>query len=251
METKKTVFIMGIAGSLGRAWTRRLRKDYHVMGCDNSEWAVAEFEGMFPDVPIKLMDYSEWRFNQDPCDYLIVLSAYKHLPLGEKNVWAFIENNLVKLKKVFDEAYKYNVDTLFQSTDKACEPISTYGFTKALGEDLAEAYDFSVSRLGNILSSTGSVIPLWEKQIKEGLPITITDERMVRYVIEDFEAVDQIWDMFGAGKKLIIPQCREVRLMDLLTEVLKKKDLTIDDITVEVIGLRKGEKLREVLEWTS
>jgi len=242
------VIIFGGGGSLGQAFARRLYKEHKVTLLDNNEWSLAKCT-----LPVEklLMDMEDWKFDQHPCDVVILCSAFKHVDLGESNVSSFVKNNIYKTEKVMKEAYKYNADILFISTDKAVEPISLYGFTKAIGEKLCQEYEGTVVRLGNILSSSGSVIPLWEKQIDEGLPVTITDERMVRYVIEDFEAVDQIWDMYKSGKKLIIPQCREVRLLCLLTDVLRKKGLTIDDVSVHIIGLRPGEKLREKLEWTS
>jgi FlaA1/EpsC-like NDP-sugar epimerase len=244
---KKTIFITGIGGTLGKAFARRLKDEYEVFGCDNSEWAVAAFD--IPGVTVRYMDFTDWRFCDDPCDIVIHLAAAKHVNLGEENVETFINNNINKTLKLFKEAYKYNTDVIFVSSDKAVEPISLYGVTKFVGEYLARHFNFSITRLGNILASSGSVIPLWEEKILKGEPIPITDERMVRYWIEDYEAVDQIWDMYKAGKKLIIPQCKKVRLMDLLTEVLKRHDKTIDDVEVEVIGLRPGEKLEEKLKW--
>ena len=248
----RTVLITGGAGSLGRAFVKLLHKDYRVVVIDSNEWAIAELQKEFPDVEVYLDDFVNWRFDEVPCDYLIHLAAYKHINLGEENPMAFIENNVLKTKKLFQEAYKYNVDTLFMSTDKAVEPISTYGYTKAIGENLAKDFDFAIARCGNILSSSGSVIPTWEDAINNKRPIPITDERMTRWVIEDFDAVNQIWDMFKSGKKLIIPQCTEVRLLDLLTMVLKKHgyDKASDyEPGIQVIGLRNKEKLSEKLFW--
>jgi len=248
----RTVLITGGAGSLGKAFVRPLHKDYRVVVIDSNEWAIAELQKEFPDVEVYLDDFVNWRFDEVPCDYLIHLAAFKHINLGEENPMAFIENNVLKTKKLFQEAYKYNVDLLFMSTDKAVEPISTYGYTKAIGENLAKDFDFAIARCGNILSSSGSVIPTWENAIKNELPIPITDDRMTRWVIEDFEAVNQIWDMFKAGKKLIIPKCTEVRLLDLLTMVLKKHgyDKASDyEPGIQVIGLRNKEKLSEKLTW--
>lgn len=246
---KQTVIITGGAGSLGRAFCKLLHKDYQVIVIDNSEWAIAELQKEMPGVECYLMDFVDWKFDEIPCEYLLHLAAYKHINLGEVSHWAFLNNNVNKTHKLFEEAFKYNVDVMFMSTDKAVEPISFYGYTKATGEKMAQGFGFAVARCGNLLSSSGSVIPTWEKCIEDEKPIPITDERMIRWVTEDFEAVNQIWDMFHAGKKLIIPQCKEVRIMDLLTDVLKKHGKTIDDVTVEIIGLRPGEKLREKLRW--
>lgn len=242
------ILLTGGAGSLGKAFVRLL-KDHDLTVIDSNEWALAELQAEFPKVKCILDDFVNWRFAQEPAEVLIHLAAYKHVEIGEDNVPTFISNNIVKTEILFREAQTYNTDILFISTDKAVEPISLYGFTKAIGERLARYYGGSVARLGNILSSSGSVIPIWEKAIAEGRPIPITDERMVRYFIEDFDAANQIWHEFLKGEKLIIPKCEEIRLMDLLREVLTRHGKTIADIGVEVIGLRPGEKIREKLTW--
>lgn len=247
------ILITGAGGTLGKAFTRLLKDEHDVIGCDLNEWSVAEFESEFPEVQIHLNDFDNWRFNQDPVDVVIHCAAYKHVTLGEKNPHTFIENNVTKTGKLFAEAYKNNVDILFISTDKAVEPICTYGFTKSLGEKLAWHYNGKVARLGNILNSTGSVIPIWEKAIEEQKPIKLTDIRMKRYVINDSEAVKQIWSGYQNGDKLIVPIMGEpIFLVDLMDMVLKKhgymepKDYKPG---VEVIGMKTGEKLEEALYW--
>lgn len=248
---RESVLLTG-AGSLGKAFIRLLHKDYDLTVIENNEWQVATLQKEYPKVKFMLEDFSEWKFDQDPVDYVIHTAAFKHLPLGEENPNSFIDNNIIKLRKLFAEAYKNNVDLLFVSTDKAVEPCSLYGYTKAIGESLAKYYDFSITRCGNILNSSGSVIPVWENQIENKLPVSITDERMVRYFIEDNDAASQMWDMFHNGKKLIIPQCKEIRLLDLLSEVLKRHGYDrAEDYTygVQITGIRPKEKLRETLTW--
>jgi FlaA1/EpsC-like NDP-sugar epimerase len=242
------ILITGAAGSLGKAFVKYLKDEHTVIGVDSNEWAVAEFQQEFPDVEIHLNDFNNWRFHQDPVDIIIHCAAYKHVNLGEENVHTFVENNVTKTGKLFAEAYKHNVDIIFISTDKAVEPISTYGFTKALGERLAAHYNGYIVRLGNILSSNGSVIPVWEKCIAEGKPIPITDINMKRYVIEVNDAVKQIWDSFLEGYKLIIPKCEEVSISDLFWKVTDKHK--IKDIPIEIIGIRPGEKLQEKMRWS-
>jgi UDP-N-acetylglucosamine 4,6-dehydratase len=259
MEPKSTVVITGGAGSLGKAFCRMLHKTHNIIVVDNSEWAIAELQKELPDVECYLMDFADWSFSDIPCNYILHLAAYKHVNLGEVSHWAFLENNVVKTEILFREAANAGVDVCFVSTDKAVEPISFYGYTKAIGEDLAEGHGFAVARLGNILSSNGSVIPTWEECIAKKKPIPITDERMTRWVIDDYDAVAQIWDMFMSGKRLIIPKCKKMRILDLLTEVLKRHgydaytDLTTGNEAypagIEIVGLRPGEKLEEKLQW--
>jgi len=247
----KTILITGI-GSLGEAFLRLLHNQSNLICIDQNEWTIARLQKQYPDVKFILDDFANWKFNQYPVDYIVHTAAYKHLPLGEENPSSFIDNNIIKLRTLFQEAYQHGVELLFISTDKAVEPTSLYGYTKAIGEGLAKHYEFSVARLGNILNSSGSVIPVWEKAIDLEQPIPITDERMVRYFIEDIRAADQLWDMFCAGKKLIIPKCEKIRLLDLLGEVLKRKGYqTPADYKpgVTIIGMREGEKMEEKLTW--
>ncbi len=242
-----TILITGAGGMLGRAFVKHLQKENEIIAIDNNEWAVAELEQEFPKITIHLKDFQKWRFDQDPCDLVIHCAAYKHVNLGENNVHTFIDNNVRKTAELFAEAYKNNADILFISSDKAVEPISAYGYTKALGELLAKEYNGHIARLGNILSSYGSVIPAWEKSIKENKPIKITDPNMTRYVIDVDKSVKEIWQGYEQKDKLIIPDCREVNIMDLLKEVFKKHN--IKDHRIEYVGIRAGEKMSEKLRW--
>lgn len=243
------ILITGGAGSLGKSFVKLLEK-HDLIVIDNSEWAIAELKSNFPNVKCVLGDFEQWKYDQDPVDYLIHLAAYKHLPLGEENPKSFIDNNINKTLTLFEEAYKYNVETLFMSTDKAVEPCSLYGYTKAIGESIARHFNFSIARCGNLLNSSGSVIPVWEQQIKDKKPLTITDPEMTRYVIEADEAARQIWDWFYLGDKLIIPQMdRPVRLIDLAETVYKKHKVKPKDQKIQIIGKRPKEKKHERLRW--
>lgn len=246
-----SILITG-SGSLGLAFIKLLHGDYDVTVIEQNEWTVAELQKQFTDVNFILGDFSNWKFDDLPVDYIIHTAAYKHLPLGEENPNAFIDNNILNVRKLFAEAYKHDVGLLFISTDKAVEPCSLYGYTKAIGESLAKHYNFSIARCGNILDSSGSVIPVWETCIKNKQPILVTDERMVRYFIEDYDAANQMWDQFKAGKGLIIPKCTKIRLLDLLAEVLKRhgyESASEYEPGVQIIGMRDKEKLEEKLQW--
>ena len=247
----KTCLITGGAGSLGKAFIKLL-KDYNLIIVDNNEWAMAEIEDQ--DNLTKILgDFSTVPLNDD-YDYVIHCAAYKHVNLGEENVAEFIENNLTKTIAFYDMLNSIRVgQLLYISTDKAVEPISAYGATKMLAERLTYQVGGQVARCGNFLSSSGSVIPLWEKQINEGKAISITDEKMVRYVMDLDEGVKEIWTRFLLGEKLIVPKMRKVRIMDLLREVLKKHHYMTPSAYepgVKIIGIRPGEKLEERLKWS-
>lgn len=251
---KKKILLTG-AGSLGEAFIKYLNEDLIVI--DNHEETVARLSSKYPKVKFILDDFVEWKFDQNPVEYVIHTAASKHQPLGELNPNSFIDNNIIKTRKFFAEAYKNNVDLLFISSDKAVEPCCLYGYTKAIGESLARHYNFSIARCGNFLNSSGSVIPVWEQAIKDGKQIPITSEKMSRYVIEVDQAAKEIWDEFSTvdedgnlcGNKLIIPDCEEVTIMDLLSKVLEKHNKTFKNVKIKYIGIRPLEKLREKLRW--
>jgi len=242
------ILITGGAGSIGRAFARMLHKDHKVIVIDSNEWAVAELQKEFPKMEIILGDFADYDFFHQP-DLVIHCAAYKHINLGEENPEAFIINNVDKTMDFFKACNQQGIDYIFLSTDKAVEPISLYGFTKAIGEKLAIYYGGTVARLGNVIGSSGSVIPVWEKCIRENLRIPMTDPEMKRYMIEEMDAVAQVWSMYHNGDRIMIPVMKEYRLIDILTDVLQKHGKTIDDVTVEIVGLRPGEKMQEKLSW--
>lgn len=249
---KQTVLITGGAGSLGRAFVRLLHEKYKVIVVDSSEWALAETKGLYPDCTYWLGDFTDYPLSGYE-DYIIHAAAYKHVELGEQMPREVVRNNISKTIEFYEKVEHSLARLLYISTDKAVEPTSVYGASKFIAERLTQNVRGSVARLGNILVSSGSVIPLWEEAIAKGKPVRITDERMTRYFIEDFDAANQIWHEFIQGKELIIPKMGEpIRILDLLTEVLKRHGYSSPEEYpggVEIIGMRPGEKLSEKLMW--
>ena len=232
------ILITGGAGTLGKAFKEYLGDD--AIAIDSNEWAVAE------NPSYVLGDYVNHPLRG--LTYVIHCAAYKHINLGEENAPAFVDNNITKLAEFFKRVYEAKLPVLFISTDKAVEPISLYGYTKAVGEELAKHYGFTVARLPNIMSSSGSVIPTWEKQIAEGKPITITHTSMVRHFCNVDEAVREIWERFLGGEKLIVPKCEKISINTLLQKALDKHGVK-DKPLILITGLRHREKLSEKLFW--
>lgn len=229
------ILITGICGTLGAEFYRQLKKDNEVFGIDANEWAVAERN----DPNIFLGDY---RHHKGSYDLIIHCAAYKHIELCETNKDACIRNNVLNLVW----AYK-NIQGkwLFISTDKAVEPSSVYGQAKQLAENFFKDKGEIVARLGNIYKSSGSVIPLWEKQYSEGKPLTITDPAMTRYFIKVDKAVESIlelWKKTKAGDTIIPELGQPVKLKDMVKQLY-------GDYPTRIIGLRPGEKMREKLKW--
>lgn len=246
------VFITGITGTIGRAFTELLRNKYEITGIDRNEHGISEFKKDYPDIDVYTGDFANVSFNRYRVDTLIHLAAMKHIDLCEVNVSECISNNLIKTHSLFRNAHDNHVEILFMSTDKAVEPCSVYGYSKALGEHMATEYGGAVVRSGNVIASNGSVLNIWDKAIEELKPIKVTHKDMVRFFITPENLVSQIWVEYLDGKKLIIPEMdREIRLVDLLSEKLENHGYTIENYPagIEYTGLRLGEKLEERLQW--
>lgn len=252
---QQTVLLTGGAGSLGKAFVTLLTElEYEVIVVDNSEWALAELKALYPMVECYLGDFADYPLSGME-DIIIHAAAFKHVELGEIMPTPFITNNLTKTINFYEKIQQGITRLLYISTDKAVEPISVYGATKFLAERLTYEINGQVARLGNILSSSGSVIPLWEAAIAQHKPIPITDPAMTRYVISADQAVKQIWDGFLKGNRLIIPDMGEPeRILDMMAEVLARhgfEKASQYEPGVVVIGKRPGEKLQEKLVWST
>ena len=235
--------ITGAAGSWGQEFVKQLNElGLTIVGIDNNEAGIAALSRQYPNQSFVLGDFADYQFGEPAT--VIHLAAYKHIDLAEKYPAVYIENNVTKTAKLFEAAHQANADVLFISTDKAVEPISTYGFTKALGERLAEKYGFAIARTGNIVGSRGSVVEVWQKQVQEGQPVTITDKRMTRYFLNKEETISEIIKRFLNGeRKIIVGEDKERRLIDFM------HDYVPDDYPVVETGLRCTEKLHEKLKW--
>lgn len=188
-------------------------------------------------------------------DIIFHLAALKHVPICEENPVESIKTNIIGTQNVIDAAIENHViKVVYVSTDKAADPANTYGMTKALGEKLIIHADkkkggtqFLCVRGGNVLGSSGSVLPLFQKQISELGEVHITDKRMIRYFISPREAISKLLKAarISQGGEIFIMKMNALRIIDLaevLIEHSNKKDLRIIEI-----GSRKGEKLHEVL----
>jgi len=192
-------------------------------------------------------------------------AAYKHVPLVELNPSQGILNNAIGTMMVATAAISSNVETfVLVSTDKAVRPTNVMGASKRIAELVLQALDkkqdvtcFTMVRFGNVLNSSGSVIPLFKKQIKEGGPVTVTDLNIVRYFMTIPEAVElviQAGAMAKGGEVFVLDMGKPIRINDLAVKMIQLSGLTVldesnpkGDIEIKYTGLRPGEKLYEEL----
>ena len=188
-------------------------------------------------------------------DYVFHLAALKHVPVCEENPLEAIKTNIVGTQNVIEASIKNQVKkVVYVSTDKAADPANTYGMTKALGEklilcanELSSHTRFLCIRGGNVLGSSGSVLPIFIKQLEEENKIRITDKKMSRYFVTPQQAIKTLLQAteLGNGGEIFVMYMNACNILDLaevLIEYYHKKDVQIIEI-----GARVGEKTHEVL----
>ncbi len=183
-------------------------------------------------------------------------AAHKHVPLMELQPEEVIDNNVAGLWQLVDLCHRSRVETfVFISSDKAVNPTSVYGATKRTGELLVNVYNahsatrFITVRFGNVLGSRGSVIPIFQQQIAQGGPVTVTHPDMVRYfmtVTEACQLVIQAGSMGQGGEIFVLDMGDPIRILDLANNLIRLSGLKPGvDIDIMFTGIRPGEKLYE------
>ena len=262
MLENKTILITGGTGSLGQALTKRLL-EYNVKALrifSRNESKQIEMESNIKDDRVRYLlgdvrDLQRLTRATEDVDLVFHAAALKHVPKIEYNPFEAIKTNVVGSQNVIDASLDANVDKVVcVGTDKAVSPLNTYGATKLLAEKLfvsannyftREKTKFFAVRYGNVLGSSGSVIPLFIKQIKSKQKITITNSNMTRFSLTMSEALDFILHatQIGKGSEIFIPKLRSYSITDVKS-VLEE---TLGNTGEEEIGIRPGEKLHEVL----
>ena len=264
MFQDKTILITGGTGSLGQALTHRLLENdaKTIRIFSRNENKQIEMESKFNDNRLRFLlgdirDKERLVRATEGVDYVFHAAALKHVPKIEYNPFESIKTNVIGSQNVIDACLETNVKkAICIGTDKAVSPLNTYGATKLLMEKLfitANNYldpkkhvtKFIAVRYGNVLGSSGSVVPKFIEQIKNKKKITITDKQMTRFSITMSEALDFILKSaeYGQGSEIFVPKIRAYTISDIknsLTDIL-------DDYGEEVVGIRPGEKLHETL----
>ena len=268
---KKTVLVTGAGGSIGSELCRQIAtfrpERLLLLGKgENSIYDIhAELKRQYPELnltpiiaDIRDAERMEGVFQKWSPQVIFHAAAHKHVPLMELQPEEAIRNNVVGTWVLAQAATVHHVERfIFISTDKAVKPSSVMGATKRAAEILIEALgrrvdtNFAVVRFGNVLGSRGSVVPLFESQIAEGGPITITHPDMKRYfmtISEAAELVLQAGSMAGSGGTYILDMGEPVRVVELAEDLVRLMGLEpYRDIAIEFTGIRSGEKINEEL----
>ena len=197
-------------------------------------------------------------FNSFKPDVVLHAAAYKHVPMQELNPWEAVNTNIQGTINLVDASEAYEVERfVLVSTDKAVNPTNVMGATKRVAEQVIQARSadtkvkYMAVRFGNVIGSSGSVIPTFQKQINYGGPITITDPKIKRYFMSIPEAAQlilQAGSLGSGGEIFVLDMGEPVLIKDIATELIKLSGYTPDvDIPIEYIGLRPGEKMFEEL----
>ena len=260
----KKILITGGTGSLGQALTRRLLKSNvdSIRIYSRNENNQVSMASQLNDERLRFLigdvrDYPRLIRAMEDIDIVFHAAALKHVPLIEYNPFEAISTNIIGSQNVVNACLHEDVEiAVGVGTDKAVSPLNTYGATKLLMEKLfvtASNYTnperhktkFLSLRYGNVLGSSGSVVPKFIKQIRSGEKITITDPEMTRFSITMDEALDFILEstMISKNSEIFIPKLRTYSIMDV-------KDILfelIGSVKEEYTGIRPGEKLHETL----
>lgn len=198
-------------------------------------------------------------FNENRPQIILHAAAYKHVPIQEIHPWMAVETNIGGTLNLIEMANKYNSEKfVLVSTDKAVNPVNVMGATKRLAEKLIQSFDsesktqFLAVRFGNVLGSSGSAVPIFQKQIKEGGPVTITHPEMKRYFMSIPEAAQLILQASSLGQKgniFLLDMGKPIKIDNMARDLIKLSGFEPDiDIPIVYTGLRPGEKLYEELQ---
>ena len=268
----KRVLVTGAGGSIGSELVRQCFKFNPAMVIlfDNSEYNLFQIQqelttsgqksytscvlGSVRDkntIDHMLRDYKP--------HVILHAAAYKHVPLQEDHPWEAINTNVLGTMNLINAAVEHEVEKfVLVSTDKAVHPVNVMGATKRLAEIMVQVANrrgntsFMAVRFGNVLGSSGSVIPIFEKQIKAGGPVKITHPDMIRYFMSIPEAAQLILQAssmpLGRGKIYVLEMGRPVKIKDMAFDLIRLSGLEPEkDIPIIYTGVRPGEKLYEEL----
>jgi len=274
----KRVLITGAGGTIGSELVRQVIafEPARLALVDNAEFALYQIDLAMAEAGHGEVVYSGLTdvcrrehlnrvFEEIRPEIVLHAAAFKHVPIVEQNRCAGALTNVLGAKNVFDTAIEHGAETVvFISTDKAVNPTSFMGATKRIAELYAQALDvaqndtrFITVRFGNVLGSTGSVVPLFKRQIARGGPVTVTDPEILRFFMTTAEAVQLVLQAASLnnaqnsvvthdGRIFVLDMGEPVKIVDLAERMIKAYGFVPGkDIDIKFTGLRPGEKLFE------
>lgn len=267
----KVVLVTGAAGSIGSGLVRQIARFnpsklllldqaesplYDVQNELKTEFPNLDFEVIIGD--IRSYERMHRLFQAFCPEYVFHAAAYKHVPLMEDNPSEAVLTNVKGTRNLVDLALEFEVKKFVMiSTDKAVNPTNVMGASKRIAEIYAQMANskgktkFVTTRFGNVLGSNGSVIPLFQRQLEQGGPLTVTDPRVTRFFMTIPEACQLVLEagMMGEGGEIFVFDMGEsVKIIDLAKKMIQLNGLELGkDIEIKITGLRPGEKLYEEL----
>ena len=268
---KEVILITGAAGSIGSGLVRQIAKygpakiilldqaespQYDLQNELRSDFPNLEFEVVIGD--IRSYERMKNLLATFKPKFVFHAAAYKHVPLMESNPSEAVLTNVLGTRNLVDLSVEFGVYKFVMiSTDKAVNPTNVMGASKRIAEVYAQAKNdlgktkFITTRFGNVLGSNGSVIPLFQRQIAHGGPLTVTDERVTRFFMTIPEACQLVLEagvMGDGGEIFVFDMGESVKIIDLAKKMVKLSGLELGtDIEIKITGLRPGEKLYEEL----
>ena len=272
----KRVLVTGAGGSIGSELIRQIAQadPLHLSMIDNGEfnlykidnevkdqWGYISSKSLIADVRDK--ERIEDIFNIEKPDIVFHAAALKHVPLVEFNPIEGLQTNSIGTRIIADTCLMFKVpEMVLISTDKAVNPVNVMGAAKRVAEKYCQAADISQNitrfitvRFGNVLGSAGSVVPLFQKQLLRGGPLTVTHPEVERYFMTVSEAVELVLQAAALGPKkeekgaiYVLDMGKPIKIIDLARQVISLAGKTPDkDIKIKIVGLRPGEKITEEL----
>ncbi len=261
MFNDKNILITGGTGSFGKKFTQMILKRYKpnkIIIYSRDELKQYEMSQDYNDKCMRyfigdVRDANRLKKAMSEVDYVIHAAALKHVPIAEYNPMECIKTNIDGAQNVIDAAIENRVKKVIAlSTDKAANPVNLYGATKLVSDKLFVAANnlvgkrditFSVVRYGNVLGSRGSVVPYFQKLLKNGAKsLPITDEKMTRFMITLEQGVEFVLKNFERmkGGEIFVPKIPSMKIVDLAKAMAP-------NLPHEIVGIRPGEKLHEIM----
>lgn len=265
----KKILVTGAGGSIGAELCRQICRydpgEIVLLGHDENPVFEIEMElqSRFPHVTVfpVIADIKDAKrinqvFGRHKPEVVFHAAAHKHVPMMEANPGESFKNNVLGTKNVAEAADRFAAESfILISTDKAVNPTSVMGATKRIAEMIVQRLNdtsrtrFASVRFGNVLGSRGSVIPIFQEQIRQGGPVTITHPEMCRYFMTIPEAVElvlQAASMAGGGEVFVLDMGEPVKIVDMARELIRLSGFEPDkDIKIQFTSIRPGEKLYE------